>query len=225
MFKLSMCCALFSMTFLLRRTKLKFNRYDTVILFALLLYLLRHFTRLSWITLLKFLFLRASCLLFLSFLFLSCKFLPLSLFLYTTLPSLSLCISLRITTAPSKKPQSPNNFSLIKKIYRDWFMRLCGLMLDLLFIAALSKAYPKPKNLEETHYVICSGFVLVCFVWNILCFFFIAKKVFPNFWFERGLVLAADCLGHSYTGTCLRVCVSVCACVSVCVCVCVCPCV
>lgn len=88
-------------------------------------------------------------------------------------------------------------------------MRLCGLMLDLLFIAALSKAYPKPKNLEETHYVICSGFVLVCFVWNILCFFFIAKKVFPNFWFERGLVLAADCLGHSYTGMYVCVCVYV----------------
>ena len=44
---------------------------------------------------------------------------------------------------------------------RDWFMRLCGLMLDLLFIAALSKAYPKPKNLEETHYAICGLFVLV----------------------------------------------------------------
>ena len=29
MFKLSMCCALFSMIFLLRRTKLKFNRFDT----------------------------------------------------------------------------------------------------------------------------------------------------------------------------------------------------
>ena len=28
---------------------------------------------------------------------------------------------------------------------RDWFMRLCGLMLDLLFIAALSKAYPKVR--------------------------------------------------------------------------------
>ena len=83
---------------------------------------------------------------------------------------------------------------------RDWFMRLCGLMLDLLFIASLSKAYPKPKNLEETHYIICSCFVLVCFLWNVFCFIFVAKKVFPNFWFERGLVLTADCMGHSYTG-------------------------
>jgi hypothetical protein len=76
-------------------------------------------------------------------------------------------------------------------------------MLDLLFIASLSKACPKPKNLEETHYLICSGFVAICVVWNAFCFFFIAKRVFPNFWFERGLVLTADCLGHCYTGTSL----------------------
>ena len=76
-------------------------------------------------------------------------------------------------------------------------------MLDLLFIASLSKASPKPKNLEETHYLICSGFVIICVIWNAFCFFFIAKRVFPNFWFERGLVLTADCLGHCYTGTAL----------------------
>ena len=79
-------------------------------------------------------------------------------------------------------------------------MLLCGLMLDLLFIASLSKAYPKPKNIGETHYVICSCFVVICFIWNFVCFCFIAKSIFPNFWFERGLVLSADSMGHSYTG-------------------------
>jgi Na+/glutamate symporter len=68
------------------------------------------------------------------------------------------------------------------------------------FIAALAKAYPKPHNLEKTHFVICSGFVLICILWNIFCFVLVAPSMFPNFWFERGLVLTADCMGHSYTG-------------------------
>ena len=206
-----------------------------MMLLSLPLYLSRHSTNSPCNSTLLFKFLSLRVFLFLSFLFLSCKFHPLGLFLCIILPSPSpfISLSLCLDSFPSLSQlllvqtlislSLTNNLSLI--ILRDWFMRLCGLMLDLLFIAALSKAYPKPKNLEQTHYVICSGFVLVCFVWNILCFFFIAKKVFPNFWFERGLVLAADCLGHSYTGTCVCECeclyLCVCVCVYACVCVCV----
>ena len=42
--------------------------------------------------------------------------------------------------------------------------------------------------------------MLVCCLWNAFCFVFVARGIFPNFWFERGLVLTADALGHSYTG-------------------------
>jgi ESS family glutamate:Na+ symporter len=83
---------------------------------------------------------------------------------------------------------------------RDWFMRLCGLMLDLLIISALSTSYPRPKALESTHYVTCGTFVVLCILWNMFCLVYIAPKVFPNFWFSRALTLTSDALGHSYTG-------------------------
>ena len=79
-------------------------------------------------------------------------------------------------------------------------MRLCGLMLDLLVISALSISNPKPNALQETHYLACGGFVLICLVWNLFCFGFVARQLFPNFWFERALTLTADALGHAYTG-------------------------
>lgn len=83
---------------------------------------------------------------------------------------------------------------------RDWFMRLCGLMLDLLVISSLSVANPKPSALEETHYLICSIFVAICVAWNVFCFVFVARQLFPNFWFERALTLTVDALGHAHTG-------------------------
>ena len=86
------------------------------------------------------------------------------------------------------------------KFKREWFMRLCGLMLDLLVIAALSRANPKPHQMENTHYMVVSFFSFLCLAWNVFCFVFIARHLFPNFWFERSLTLAGEALGHSYMG-------------------------
>lgn len=87
---------------------------------------------------------------------------------------------------------------------REWFMRLCGLMLDLLVIAALSNSNPKPHEVEKsTHYVVCAIFVCVCIGWNVVCFIFVAKEIFPNFWFERGITLSADALGRKLSFTLL----------------------
>lgn len=83
---------------------------------------------------------------------------------------------------------------------REWFMRLCGLMLDMLVIAALSTANPKPKALKEAHYDIVAVFVAACVGWNIFAFFFLARRLFPNFWYERGLTLSGNSLGHSFMG-------------------------
>ena len=82
----------------------------------------------------------------------------------------------------------------------EWFFRLCGIMLDLLIICALTVSYPKPKGIEQTHYLLISFYVCLCVIWNIFCFLFIARKLFPNFWYERGLILASDTLGHSFCG-------------------------
>lgn len=83
---------------------------------------------------------------------------------------------------------------------REWFMRLCGLMLDLLIICALSVAYPDIGSLEGTHYMLCSLFVLVCILWNVFCFLYIAKELFPNYWFTRAITLSGMVVGHSYMG-------------------------
>eukprot|EP01041_Mallomonas_annulata_P000361 gene361-661_t len=83
---------------------------------------------------------------------------------------------------------------------RDWFMRLCGLMLDMLVIAALSTANPKPKSLKEVHYGMVAVFVTVCVAWNLFAFIFLARRLFPNYWYERGLTLSGNALGHSFMG-------------------------
>ena len=85
---------------------------------------------------------------------------------------------------------------------RDWFMRLCGFLLDVLIIAACSSSNPRPAALDNSwfHYMLVVLFSLVCFAWNLFCFFVLAPDLFPNFWYERGLVLLCDALGHSYTG-------------------------
>lgn len=86
------------------------------------------------------------------------------------------------------------------RFHREWFMRLCGLMLDLLVISALAKSYPKPQAMETTHYIVCSCFVMICLVWHLFCFVFMAQSLFPNYWYERALTLSGDAMGHCYTG-------------------------
>ena len=84
---------------------------------------------------------------------------------------------------------------------RSWFMRLCGLFLDLIIIAAFSHANLHPHMVKtQTHYAMCFVFVCICLLWNGFCFAYVARELFPNYWFERGLTLSADSLGHAYTG-------------------------
>lgn len=82
----------------------------------------------------------------------------------------------------------------------EWFMRLSGLMLDMTCIAKLASAIPDPKNVEEVHYGLISVFVLACTLWNIYVFVYFAKEMFPNFYFERAVVLSADAMGHPAMG-------------------------
>lgn len=86
------------------------------------------------------------------------------------------------------------------KFRRDTFMLLSGLFLDIVFIASLSKAYPRPHAHETTHYLLISLFVVVCILWNLLCAVFIAKQIFPNFAYERALVLSCGSVGNAVCG-------------------------
>jgi hypothetical protein len=82
----------------------------------------------------------------------------------------------------------------------DWLMRLSGLMLDMTCIAKLASAIPAPTNLEEVNYGLVSVFVLACTIWNVYVFIYFAKDMFSNFYFERAVVLSADCMGHPEMG-------------------------
>lgn len=86
------------------------------------------------------------------------------------------------------------------KFRTDWFLRLCGLMLDMVVIASISSALPKPQNLEQVNYGLVSLFVIACVAWNIFVFYYLARIMFPNYWYERGVILSADAMGHSYIG-------------------------
>jgi Na+/glutamate symporter len=74
----------------------------------------------------------------------------------------------------------------------EWFMRLSGLMLDMLVIAALSSALPRPERVEQVDYSLVSVYVIACAAWNVFAFIFLAKSMFPNFWYERGVTLTGN---------------------------------
>ena len=84
---------------------------------------------------------------------------------------------------------------------KDWFMRLSGLMLDLMVIAAFSVAAPLPEKLiDSKQYTAIVVLVLSCAIWNLVTFYFFSHRLFPNFWFERGLTLSGDAMGHAFIG-------------------------
>jgi hypothetical protein len=87
---------------------------------------------------------------------------------------------------------------------REWFMRLCGIMLDLLVIGALTcstSMYNESSESEHHAYsLLVASMVLLCGIWNLYFMFYWGTFFFPNYWFDRGLVLLGDSMGHSFMG-------------------------
>jgi len=87
------------------------------------------------------------------------------------------------------------------KFQADWFHRLSGLCLDLLIIAALSNlrfsALPK---LMVAYGGIFPVILVSCVLWNAFVFVYLARRMFPNFWYERAVALGGDAMGHSWVG-------------------------
>lgn len=84
---------------------------------------------------------------------------------------------------------------------RDWFMRICGIMLDLLIVAALASAgyFPSAHVLPSyTPEIIVM--IVVCAIWNVVFVFTMGPHMFPNFWFDRSVVLMGDSMGHAFMG-------------------------
>lgn len=74
----------------------------------------------------------------------------------------------------------------------EWFMRIGGLTLDMIIIASLTVALPRPDQIEQVNYGLISIFVIACALWNIFVFIFLGRKMFPNFWFERSVTLTGN---------------------------------
>ncbi|CAM9608282.1 unnamed protein product [Heterosigma akashiwo] len=84
---------------------------------------------------------------------------------------------------------------------RAWFHRLAGLCLDLLIIAAVSNLrFENLPRLFKAYGGIFPMIVLACVLWNAFVFVYLARRMFPNFWFERAVCLSGDALGHSWVG-------------------------
>lgn len=87
---------------------------------------------------------------------------------------------------------------------REWFMRLCGIMLDLLVIGAMtcsSSMYNEGGESEHHIYsLLVTSMVMLCGIWNVYFMFYWGPFFFPNYWFDRGLVLFGDSMGHSFMG-------------------------
>lgn len=84
---------------------------------------------------------------------------------------------------------------------RDWFMRVCGLMLDLLVVGAIASAgyFPSSHQLPSyTPEIIVM--IIVCAIWNVAFLFLMGPRMFPNFWFDRSVVLLGDSMGHAFMG-------------------------
>ena len=83
---------------------------------------------------------------------------------------------------------------------REWFMLLCGLFLDIVIVACLAKSLLRPRDVGHTHYMAIGSLISVMLLWNVLCYIIVARHIFPNFKFERALVLSASAMGNSYSG-------------------------
>ena len=81
---------------------------------------------------------------------------------------------------------------------RDVFLLLCGLFLDLTFIAALSGSWPRAHRI--THYYAVGALVFMCLVFNVCCYQWIGRKFFPNYGFERAIVVSAGVTGDAFSG-------------------------
>lgn len=82
----------------------------------------------------------------------------------------------------------------VLRFSRETMLTLCGLTLDLIFVTSLARSLPRPH--KTTHYEVVSFLVCVCLAVNLAAYVFLGRRYFPNYKFERSLVVSAGCLGN-----------------------------
>ena len=73
-------------------------------------------------------------------------------------------------------------------------LTICGLTLDLIFVTSLARSWPRPHM--TTHYEAVGFLVCVCLTVNLAAYVYLGRRYFPNYRFERSLVISAGCLGN-----------------------------
>ena len=75
--------------------------------------------------------------------------------------------------------------------------RLSGASLDFLVVAAIATIKIKTITDNLWPFILI---VAVGIIWNILCVLFLAKRILPNYWFERSIAEMGQSMGVTATG-------------------------
>lgn len=82
-------------------------------------------------------------------------------------------------------------------IDRETMERISGLALDYTVVTAITTMEIDGLGDEIPPFLIL---VLVCWTWHMVCFFFVARWVLPDFWVERAVAELGQSMGITATG-------------------------
>jgi hypothetical protein len=80
---------------------------------------------------------------------------------------------------------------------------LQSLTASSVFVGAVGSVGANDPSKDEDDDHVFGAVVVACILWQVFCFTSVARYLFPNFWYERGLVssLHAHTLIQIYTNT------------------------
>ena len=90
-----------------------------------------------------------------------------------------------------------SRFSVISPIDHTLMQRLSGTALDFLVVAAISTIrIDSIANNITPFFIIIAGGIL----WNVFCVMWLARRLLPNYWFERAIAEMGQSMGVTATG-------------------------
>ncbi|MGY6530611.1 MAG: sodium/glutamate symporter [Cyanobacterium sp.] len=92
---------------------------------------------------------------------------------------------------------SLEKFGLAELINRRLINNLAGLALDIVIVTALASISLQVLGTNIIPFILLSA---VGIIWNLFAFVFIAPKIIPSYWFERGICDFGQSMGVTATG-------------------------
>ncbi|WP_456272357.1 sodium/glutamate symporter [Bacillus sp. AK031] len=90
-----------------------------------------------------------------------------------------------------------SRFIPYKLIDRKFILRIQGFALDVLIVSAITTLSLSAIGQHIWPFLILAAAGIT---WNILAFLFLAKRIMPNYWFERGIIDYGQSMGMTTTG-------------------------